>query len=352
MNKNKLCGFTLYLTNDCNLRCSHCWVSGGEKADYLPIESIKKRADEAYSLGVRSFLLTGGEPFIHPNIMDIISYIASKDDVSLHIETNGTIISDEQITVLAKYADIQLSVSVDAATPIIHDKIRGVQGAFDVTIATVEKLVKSNLLAQCIMAVSKLNCNQVEDTILLCISLGVSHIRILPVQPCGRGEDLAKNSISFNVEEQIEFYKRQQELKNKYHNQIVVRTPIPPAFLELSEVKCYQNECSFCNRLTLLPNERYSMCGIGEAHEDYQFGQPGITSVNDCWNKDKRVEQILNYSLTDYKMPCSVCIYKNLCKGFCRAVAIQFPFVEIESYRFCAAAFKKGLFPKKCIINR
>lgn len=350
MNKNELSGFTIYLTNDCNLRCKHCWVSGGEKADYLDFKLIQKRVSESVEMGVKYFLLTGGEPFMHPDIDDIISYIVSYENVFLSVETNATMIHEKQIRQLAKHNDrIKLIASVDASSSKVHDEIRGIVGAFDITINTVKKLVKNGLLEQCIMAVSKINVDDIENTIKLCISNGVKYLRVLPVQPCGRGELMSEDSVTFSVQEQIDFYEKVQLLAEKYQDDIKVRTPIPPAFLKLSKIKHYQNECSFCNRLTLLANGRYSMCGIGEAHSDYQFGIPYITSVYDCWHNDDRVKEIFDNIHSNYKIPCSICIYKSLCKGFCQATAVQLPFVKENSYRFCEEAYKMGLFPKNAL---
>lgn len=353
MNKNALTGFTIYLTNDCNLRCKHCWVSGGEKTDYLGFELVKKRVSEAIEMGVRYFLLTGGEPFMHPNIEEIILYIVSHEGVFLSVETNATMINDKQIKQLAQFNDrVKLIASVDASSASVHDSIRGIIGAFDITIKTVKKLIENELLEQCIMAVSKINIYEIEHTIKLCISMGVRYLRVLPVQPCGRGEEMSEGSVTFSVQEQIDFYEKMQLLAEKYQDIIKVRTPIPPAFMELSKIKHYQNECSFCNRLTLLANGRYSMCGIGEVHSDYQFGVSNITSVYDCWNNDDRVKEIFDNIYSNYKMPCLICIYKSLCRGFCQATAVQLPFVKENSYRFCEEAYRLGLFPQNALKKR
>ena len=349
MNVNKLQGFTIYVTNDCNLRCKHCWVSGGKKADYLNYEIITSRIEEAYNMGVRNFLLTGGEPFMHPRILDVIEFVAEKE-AYIDIETNATLIDDRDIARMEKYRNISLFASIDSSSANTHDSIRCTKGAFDITTKTVEKLVKHGLLSQCIMAVSKLNQSDVENTIQLCIKLGVKTLRVLPVQPCGRGEELARSSITLNARERIDFYDQQQKLAEKYRGQILVKTPIPPAFMKLKNVLSYSNECSFCNRLTVLPNGRYSMCGIGETHPNYQFGENYSTTVYECWNNNPIVQH-LSSDTKKYKMPCQMCIYKNICKGFCHAISIQNPVNAGEQYRFCYDAYKQGLFPSNALIH-
>ena len=350
MNTNTLRGFTIYVTNDCNLRCRHCWVSGGRRADYLEYDLIISRITEAYDMGVRYFLITGGEPFMHPQILDIIDYVAQKDGAYIDVETNATLIDDYDIERMEKHKNLKLFASIDSSTSSTHDYIRGRSGAFDITKKTVAKLVQHKLLYQCIMAVSKLNIGDVENTIKLCIDLGVQILRVLPVQPCGRGEKLAQDSITFSVEERIKFYEQQQIFAEKYEGQIKVRTPIPPAFMKLKNVLNFSNECSFCNRLTLLPNGKYSMCGIGEAHPNYQFGENYVTTVFDCWN-NYSIVQHLSSDTKKYKLPCQICIYRNICKGFCHAISIQDLANADEQYRFCYEAYKQGLFPTSALVN-
>ena len=75
----RLADVYLFVTNDCNLRCTHCYVSSG---DYVPpremaTDEIFGLIDQARDLGATRFLVTGGEPFMVRDIYDIIRHITT-----------------------------------------------------------------------------------------------------------------------------------------------------------------------------------------------------------------------------------------------------------------------------------
>jgi sulfatase maturation enzyme AslB (radical SAM superfamily) len=77
----RLADVYLFVTNDCNLRCTHCYVSSG---DYLlpremATDEIFGLIDQARYLGATRFLVTGGEPFMVRDIYDISRRITAEN---------------------------------------------------------------------------------------------------------------------------------------------------------------------------------------------------------------------------------------------------------------------------------
>ena len=86
-------------------------------------------------------LLTGTEPFLYPDILELIEYIVTKK-LRLHITTNGVLLSDfaSQLVDLCKKPDsISITISLDGIREV-HDTIRGVKGTFDKAIAGIKKI--------------------------------------------------------------------------------------------------------------------------------------------------------------------------------------------------------------------
>ncbi|MDE5696474.1 MAG: radical SAM protein, partial [Lachnospiraceae bacterium] len=85
------------LTDICNLKCKHC-----SRKNLLNLESAgffvnwKEIIDELAFNGVFQIFLTGGEPLLHPEILEIIEYIKSKN-IFIAILTNGLFLTDELI---------------------------------------------------------------------------------------------------------------------------------------------------------------------------------------------------------------------------------------------------------------
>ncbi len=128
---------TFFLTRLCNLRCKMCgqWGEAGAARSQEPellkerlsLEEIRGVIDEV-SLFKPNITLFGGEPLLHPDILDIISYIKGKGLHCLMI-TNGTLLPELSKGLVEARLD-ELNVSVDGPGEL-HDEIRGLPGAFD-----------------------------------------------------------------------------------------------------------------------------------------------------------------------------------------------------------------------------
>lgn len=187
----RLADLYLFLTNDCNLRCSHCYVSSG---DYVPpremsTEEIYALVDQARELGVGRFLVTGGEPFMVRDIFEIIRYITDESD--LVVLTNGLFFSDKYLRRLAASTGrgrLSFQISIDGPTAALHDAIRG-KGTFDKTVRAIRRAVDAGLELSISTAVSQRTLDYMTDTTRLVASLGVPSHHILWMQEWGRTLD-------------------------------------------------------------------------------------------------------------------------------------------------------------------
>ncbi|MBN1493734.1 MAG: radical SAM protein, partial [Candidatus Omnitrophica bacterium] len=120
----------LDLTNDCNNDCIACWcnsplleekrLTGTIKSMHLSFEKVKEVIDDAARLGTQEiFLSGGGEPFMHPNIMDIITYIKSKGLI-VHINTNFTLLDEATIRTIVEHGVDFMTVSLWAGSPKVY----------------------------------------------------------------------------------------------------------------------------------------------------------------------------------------------------------------------------------------
>ncbi|MGH7732043.1 MAG: radical SAM protein [Candidatus Eiseniibacteriota bacterium] len=120
----------------CNLTCAHCFVSCGPHEDrhgMMTRAEVAARVAEALPLGVKEFYFTGGEPFLHPGMLQILA------DTLVHgpctVLTNGTLLGERRVGALAalarasRYA-LEIRVSLDGDRAEVHDAFRGT-GSFD-----------------------------------------------------------------------------------------------------------------------------------------------------------------------------------------------------------------------------
>ncbi|HUN95578.1 MAG TPA: radical SAM protein [Bradyrhizobium sp.] len=121
----------LYTNFDCNLSCDYCCVRSSPKAPRraLGIERVRRIAAEAAELGVREIFVTGGEPFMLPDIGEII--IACMATAPVTLLTNGMLFGGSRLETLRSLPSqrVTLQISLDSPTPERHDAHRG-EGAW------------------------------------------------------------------------------------------------------------------------------------------------------------------------------------------------------------------------------
>jgi len=117
----------LYSNFDCNLACDYCCVRSSPRADpqALLLEDIRRAAAEAPAAGVRELLVTGGEPFLRPDIAELL--LACAQALPTTVLTNGLLFAGKRRLDLRRLPRdrVVLQISLDSPTPTLHDRHRG-----------------------------------------------------------------------------------------------------------------------------------------------------------------------------------------------------------------------------------
>jgi Radical SAM superfamily/4Fe-4S single cluster domain len=117
----------LYTNFDCNLHCDYCCVRSSPTAPRreLGLARVQRIAREAAELGVKEIFVTGGEPFLLEDIGDILLSCAAAAPTT--VLTNGMLFAGRRIESLRALPRdrIVLQISLDSATPELHDLHRG-----------------------------------------------------------------------------------------------------------------------------------------------------------------------------------------------------------------------------------
>jgi Radical SAM superfamily/4Fe-4S single cluster domain len=117
----------LYTNFHCNLACDYCCVASSPRAAHreLGADRIARLVREAADWGVRELFITGGEPFLLPNIGTIIQTCV--DTLPTTVLTNGMVFKGRARHALESLPrnGLALQISLDSATPELHDAHRG-----------------------------------------------------------------------------------------------------------------------------------------------------------------------------------------------------------------------------------
>lgn len=154
------------LSSRCNERCIHCYIPNSKKNTGIdmPLIKIKKIIDEFASMGGLSVTLSGGEAFLHKDIIDIVKYCREKD-LKITILSNLLSLKDEQIIELKKANLSLIQVSLYSMDPEKHDLITTVKGSFVKTKQAIEKLVEADIPVQISCPIMKANKEGYADVL-------------------------------------------------------------------------------------------------------------------------------------------------------------------------------------------
>jgi MoaA/NifB/PqqE/SkfB family radical SAM enzyme len=131
----------IYTNYDCNLRCSYCVARSSPNVPRRAIGAANaaRLVDEAVALGFSEVFFTGGEPFILPDIYDMLAYSSAR--IRTSVLTNAMLLRGPRLEKLCAINNDNLitQVSLDGATAAQHDAYRG-NGSWDKALEGIELL--------------------------------------------------------------------------------------------------------------------------------------------------------------------------------------------------------------------
>lgn len=110
----------------------------------LSSEEIKDLLLQAKELGVRELSLSGGEPFLRRDVLDISKFARDRCDMLVDINTNGLLLDTIPVDEVVNTFDM-IIVSLDTLNERTYEKVRGVNGSFKIVTNGLGKLLKNRL---------------------------------------------------------------------------------------------------------------------------------------------------------------------------------------------------------------
>lgn len=175
----------LYISiiNSCNLRCQGCWVDVAAKQQTIDLEAMNKLISEAKAEGNVFFGIVGGEPFMHPQILDIFR---AHPDCYFQVFTNGHFITDDVAKELRKLGNVTPLISVEGSE-IVSDERRGRPGVLSKTLQGVQNCLNNKVFTGVCTSVCKTNIDDLvtEKWVDRLIEMGVFYTWFHVYRPMG-----------------------------------------------------------------------------------------------------------------------------------------------------------------------
>jgi len=306
----------LHVTNSCNLHCLTCYKDAGRKYyNELTPDEIKAIFEEITSKVTPDVIISGGEPLIRKDIIEILEKIRLTGIKKIFLITNGTLLNDEITKKLANLVDF-VQVSLDGSSAEINDKIRG-KGVWNIVMRNIQYLKKYNIKFSLYPTINKINSNDLPNMIReFSKIMGRKHFACALMIKAGRGE---KNydKIGLTPEEIDNLW------ENIHNNK------------ELREI--FAGKEGFYSEILRLPSSmtRKISCGAGSAiisidangdmypchllmRKEFLAGNLREKSFWEIYSQSPILRKIRSITVEN-RDGCSTCSIKYLCGGGCIA---------------------------------
>ena len=304
-------------TNNCNMFCAHCYRESGEKAQgELDTAQAKKLISEVAKAGFKIMIFSGGEPMTRDDIYELIAY-AKEMGLRPVLGSNGSLITPEAAQKLKAAGLAGAGISLDSLNKDKHDKLRRLDGAWDMAVAGMKNCINAGIRTQIHTTVMDWNAGEIENIMDFAVEIGASAHHIFFLVPTGRGEEIVDQALKRDEYEEIlvRIMKKAQTVP------IEVKPTCAPQFMRVAKQLGmnlrFSKGClagiSYC---IISPKGDVQPC----AYMKMEIGNVKDTPFDEIW-RDNETFKILRTE--NYKDGCGTCGFKDKCGG-CRARAAYY----------------------------
>jgi MoaA/NifB/PqqE/SkfB family radical SAM enzyme len=169
-----------------NNNCIFC-LDGDRTDRYMRTqEEIIKEIDEGRREGATKLILSGGEPTIHPKLIDFIKYGRSKGYTKIQIVTNGRMLGYSSFTRSLKEAGLdETTFSIHGHTRKLHEGHTRVPGSFAQIVSGIKNALDNGFIVNTDTTITKLNYKYLPQIISFLHSFGVTEVNLMNIVPFG-----------------------------------------------------------------------------------------------------------------------------------------------------------------------
>ena len=225
----------LITTYRCDLHCQHCLQGFPREHSDFPVDLLDKLLTEAMPFGVHHVNLTGGEAHLHPQFNRIVETIVNYG-YTWGLISHGQR-SEPYLPLMEKYRKQfkSIGLSIDGATPELHDELRGREGSFEKVTASAKTYVENGFEVWIKTSLNQKNKMQLEGFIELAANLKARGVTFAGTIPFAWNQHLLLSD-----EESLELYQR-----------IISLRPNAPVELKTSSALHTRGGVNFCQVLNL-----------------------------------------------------------------------------------------------------
>jgi len=254
-----LTNLRISLTSECNYSCIFCHREGeGSAPDALSAEDVELVASAAYFHGVRAFKLTGGEPLLRPDIVEVVSRLKGVGrGVEVSMTTNGFFLH-EQVGRLVEAGLDRVNVSLHGVGPEVYTRMTGMPGSERV-LRGLRAAKDNGLPVKLNFVLTALNAGELPRLLDFASSMELD-INLIELIPTGRGREVF-SSLYLPVEKVLPvLHARAARVERRsLHNRPIFLMP-EGVRVEVIANYCNPLFCMGCTRIRLTHDAKLKPC--------------------------------------------------------------------------------------------
>ncbi len=191
------------MTRRCNLKCVHCYARAvkEEGKDEISTEQAKQIIDDLAQYGAPVMLFSGGEPLVRQDLTELAHYAVGKGMRAV-ISTNGTLITKDKARELKDVGLSYVGISLDGGEEV-HDRFRGVSGAFKKALQGVENCQAEGLKVGLRFTINKRNAAEIPKIFQILNDMEIPRVCFYHLVYSGRGSELIKEDLGHQETRQV-----------------------------------------------------------------------------------------------------------------------------------------------------
>jgi AdoMet-dependent heme synthase len=299
------------ITNQCNLRCSHCANKNSMKLENeLSTKEAIDFVKECSKNGTFILNISGGEPFARRDLFEILTN-ARELGLEIGITTNGTLIDENVVQEIKKISPFNIHISFDGIREV-HDKFRNKKGVFDKVMNSIRLFKKYNIPFGLTTSISKLNFHNLHEIKEFVKNEKIRSWEIYYAIPIG---NLSKD-MALSDEEFVQLAKKVSEYKKELSE--ISHVFVGDSLGYFCEYNIREEEWQGClaglNHCAIGPEGEIKGCPI----QPDEFIEGNIRDENfiDIW-RDKNSFKY-NRNPSPLEKHCKKCKYSKQCKAGCK----------------------------------
>jgi radical SAM protein with 4Fe4S-binding SPASM domain len=302
----KLVRVYLAVTHRCPLRCRHCYAGAGSAVSpEMTFREIEKIVREMAALDVRELTITGGEPFVRTDILDIIG-LCLESGLRLTVLTSGIV--DSALLRHIRQRDMELRLSLDGASAETHDYIRGKGNLKEVLRIVRELRSHSRIRLSVHFTVNRANLGEICRIPSLLDQMELRELVVSVIKPVGRAREhpelLLEPELLPLARERIATISRNRRIFwRRYSDKNWFALACPAAF----------TKCGITPEGNITPCVFLGEGFVGGSLREY--------SLDHLWRHDDKCRRLRNLSVNP---DCLGCARLGTHNGGCRARALYY----------------------------